>query len=64
MGGLDLLARAREHAALLPIVLATGFLDPEDEARITAMAGVAVILKPFGMREIAEVLASLRARAS
>jgi signal transduction histidine kinase/CheY-like chemotaxis protein len=64
MGGLDLLARAREHAALLPIVLATGFLDPEDEARIAAMAGVAVILKPFGMREIAEVLAGLRARAS
>ncbi len=60
MGGLDLLTQARAHAPELPIVLATGFLDPHDELRIGGMAGVAVLLKPFGIRELAEVLTRLR----
>ena len=61
MSGIELAAQARAHEADLPIVLATGFLDAPDELRIAALSGVAVILKPFGMRELATALDRLLA---
>ncbi|HET6582817.1 MAG TPA: response regulator, partial [Nannocystaceae bacterium] len=56
MGGIELLDATRRVAPQLPVVLATGFVDERDEARIARLERVEVVLKPFGARELAEVI--------
>ena len=56
MDGVELVERTRELAPELPVMLATGFLDPQDEGRVRALTGVTVMLKPFGIRELAAAL--------
>jgi signal transduction histidine kinase len=61
IGGIELLGAARRVAPELPVVLATGYVDERDQARIDELDGLEVLLKPFGARELAEVLDRLLA---
>ncbi len=61
MDGLETLARLREAARGLPVLLTTGFLGEHTGERLAALGPVSVLLKPYTAAEIWKAVADLLA---
>ena len=58
MDGLELLSRARENDATLPVIMITAFASPEDAVEAMKNGAFDYITKPFNVDEIKEVIRS------
>ena len=59
MNGLETLRHLRELRPGLPVLLATGFLDPDTEARLKQFGNALSIAKPFSMDDLDAMLSRL-----
>jgi len=60
MSGLELAGEIRQLYPGVPVVLASGFLKEEDQRAVRESSVTAVLSKPFGLRELEELLETLR----
>jgi CheY-like chemotaxis protein len=56
MDGVEMLARLRELAPMLPVIVASGYLAPETLEKCMALGGVTLVRKPFAFRQLAEAV--------
>jgi PAS domain S-box-containing protein len=56
MNGLETLSRLRERRPGLPVLLATGYLDPGTEAQLKLFGKTLSIAKPFSMEDLDQAL--------
>jgi CheY-like chemotaxis protein len=61
MNGLETLHRLRELRPGLPVLMATGYLDPETDARLKEVGKVLSIAKPFSMDDLDGMLKRIAA---
>ena len=59
MNGVETLARLRGLRPELPVLVASGYLDPGAAAAIASYAGVGALEKPFLLDEIRRAIAGL-----
>jgi CheY-like chemotaxis protein len=64
MNGLETLHRLRALRPALPVLLATGYLDPGTEAELRQFGHALSIAKPFSMQELNGMLKRLTAQES
>jgi CheY-like chemotaxis protein len=56
MNGITTISRLREQAPGLPIVMLTGYLEPQIIAQCTELGGVEMLRKPFLFRELSKAV--------
>ena len=56
MNGITTISRLREQAPGLPIVMLTGYLEPQVIEQCTELGGVEMLRKPFLFRELSKAV--------
>ncbi|HEX7941066.1 MAG TPA: response regulator [Gemmatimonadaceae bacterium] len=56
MNGITTISRLREQAPGLPIVMLTGYLEPQIIEQCTELGGVEMLRKPFLFRELSKAV--------